>query len=200
MENCKIIKHKARYVAGGLNQKQGVDFEETYSPTARMVTLRFLVSFAVQRDRKLKQLDVKTAYLNAEVDEEIFVQQPWSAEKRREFGLQIEKKLLYGLKQSGRNWFFTLRGFLTSIGFKGSKSDPCLFLRHRKGDTDFVACWVDDLVYCRRDERIYDEFEGALRKKILVSDVSHLNWFLGMQIKRDANKIEISQESYIEKL
>ena len=66
--NGKIIMYKARYVARGFNQKQGVDFEETYSPTVKLVTLRFLLSFAVQRDMKLKQLDVKTAYLNAEKD------------------------------------------------------------------------------------------------------------------------------------
>ena len=90
---------------------------------------------------------------------------------------------------------------MTSIGFKGSKSDPCLFLRHRKGVTDYVACWVGDLVYCSssRDEKFYEDFEVALRNKFLVSEVSDLNWFLGMQIKRDANKIEVSQKSYIEK-
>ena len=106
---------------------------------------------------------------------------------------------MYGLKQSRRNWFFTLRNFLTSIGVKGSKGDPCLFLRHRKGFTDYAACCVDDLVYCSRDEKFY-EFEVALRKKLLVSEVSDINLFLGKQIRRDANKIEISQQSYIEKL
>ena len=110
------------------------------------------------------------------------------------------KYSLHGLKQSGRNWFFTLRDFLISIGFKGSKSDPCLFLRHRKGVTDYVACWVEDLVYCSRGKKFHEQFEVALRKKFLVSEVSNLNWFLGMQIRRDANKIEISQKSYIEKL
>ena len=80
------------------------------------------------------------------------------------------------------------------------RDSSCFYLRYRKGVTDYVACWVDDLVYCSRDERFYEEFEIALRKKFLVSDVSDLNWFLGIQIRRDANKIEISQESYIEKL
>ena len=83
---------------------------------------------------KLKQLDVKTAYFNTEIDEEIFVQHTLGFEvlKDGENLICKFKKSLYGLKQSGRNWFFTLRDFLTSIGFKGSKSDPCLFLRHRK--------------------------------------------------------------------
>ena len=89
---------------------------------------------------------------------------------------------------------------MTRIGFKGSKSDPCLFLRHRKGFTDYVAFWVDDLVYCRRVGKFYEEFEVVHRKKFLVSEVGDLNWFLGMQIRKDANKIEISQGSYIEKL
>ena len=146
--NGKIIKYKARYVARGFNQKRGVDFEETFSPTVKMVTLGFLRSFAVQQDMKLKQLDVKTAYLSAEIDEEIYVQQLLGFEVLKDcenFVCKL-KKSLYGLKRSGRN-------FLTSIRFKGSKSDPCLFLRHRKGFTDYVACWVDDLVYCSRDEK-----------------------------------------------
>ena len=113
--------------------------------------------------------------------------------------MQIKKRL-YGLKQSGRNWFFTLRDFLTSVGFKGSKSDHCLYWRHREGVTDYVGCWVDDMVYCSRDEKFYEDFEVALRKMFLVSEVGDLNWFLGIQIRRDANKIEISQESYIDKL
>ena len=90
-----------------------------------MVTLGFLLSFSVPQDMELKKLDVKTACLNAEIDEEIFVQQPLGSEVLRDDKRLVckFKKPLYGLKQSERNWFFTL-DFLTSVGFKWSKSDP----------------------------------------------------------------------------
>ena len=202
METAKLLKCKARYVARGFNQKRGVDFEENFSPTVKMVTLRFVLSFAVQQDMKLKQLDMKTAYFNAEIDKEIFLQQPLGFEvlKNGENLVCKFEKSLYGLKQSGGNWFFILRDFLTSIGIKGSKRDICLFLRYRKCFTDYVACWVDNLVYCSREGKLYEEFEVALRKKFLVSKVSDLNWFLRMHIRRDAKKIEIPQKSSMEKL
>ena len=85
------------------------------------------------------------------------------------------KKSFYGLKQSRRNWFYTLRDFLESIGFKAGKSDPCLFLRLCHGVTDYVACWVDDLVYCSGDKIFYKEFEMVLSRKFLVSEITYLN-------------------------
>ena len=128
---------------------------------------------------------MKTACLNGEIDKEIYVQQPLGFEVLEDGKIliyKLEKKLLYGLEQSGRNWFFTL-AFLTSVGFKGSKSDPCLFLRHREAVTDYVACWVDDLVYCSIDEKYYKKFKLVLRKNFSGSEISNLSWFLGI----DAN-------------
>ena len=199
----EIIRHKARYVARGFKQKRGVDYDQTYSTTVKMVTLRVLLSSAVQNEMKLKQLDIKTAYLNAGIEEEIFVDQPPGFVKKNANGKSYVcrlKKSLYGLKQSGRNSFNTLRDFLLSIQFKPSKSDPCLFLRERNGHKDFVASWVDDLVYCSDDNNIYEKFEKALSTKFLISEVDDLNWFLGMQIRHGKGRLEISQENYIEKL
>ena len=199
----EIIRHKARYVARGFKQKRGVDYDQTYSPTVKMVTLRVLLSSAVQNEMKLKQLDIKTAYLNAGIEEEIFVDQPPGFVQKNANGKSYVcrlKKSLYGLKQSGRNWFNTLRDFLLSIQFKPSKSDPCLFLRERNGHKDFVASWVDDLVYCSDDINFYEKFEKALSTKFLISEVDDLNWFLGMQIRHEKGRLEISQENYIEKL
>ena len=102
----EIIRHKARYVARGFKQKRGVDYDQTYSPTVKMVTLRVLLSSAVQNEMKLKQLDIKTAYLNAGIEEECFVDQPPGFVKKNANGRSYVcrlKKSLYGLKQSGRN-------------------------------------------------------------------------------------------------
>ena len=199
----EIIRHKARYAARGFKQKRGVDYDQTYRPTVKMVTLRVLLSSAVQNEMKLKQLDIKTAYLNASIEEEIFVDQPPRFVKKNANGKSYVcrlKKLFYELKQSGRNWFNTLRDFLLSIQFKPSKSDPCLFLRERNCHKDFVASWVDDLVYCSDDINFYEKFEKELSTKFLISEVDDLNWFLGMQIRHEKGRLENSKENYIEKL
>ena len=137
-----ITKYKARYVARGFKQKHGIDFDETYSPTIKMITVRMLLNLAVQREMKLKQLDIKTAYLNADIDDEIYVEQPPGFAIPKSCGRNYVCKLnksLYGLKQSGRNWFHTLRDFMLSKNFRQSKNDPCLFLRERNGHRDYVA-------------------------------------------------------------
>ena len=110
----EIIRHKARYVDRGFEQKQGVDYYQTHSPTVKMVTLRVLLSSAVRKEMKLKQLDIKTAYLNAAIEEELFVDQLSGFVKNNANGKSNVCRLkisLYGLKQSGRNWFRTLRVF-----------------------------------------------------------------------------------------
>ena len=87
---------------------------------------------------------------------------------------------------------------MLSIQFKPSKSDPCLFLRERNGHKDFVASWVDDLVYCSDDINFYEQLEKALSTKFWISEVDDLNWFLRMQIRNEKGRLEISQENYIE--
>ena len=102
----EIFKHKARYVARRFKQKQGVDYDQTYSPTVKMITLRDLMHLAVQKEMKFKQLDIKTAYLNPSIEEEIFADQPPGIVTKKANGKSYVcrlKKSLYGLKQSGRN-------------------------------------------------------------------------------------------------
>ena len=106
--------------------------------------------------------------------------------------------LLFQPIKSGGNSFKTLRTFLLSIQFKPSKTDPCLFLRERNGHKDFVASWVDDLVSCTDDINFYEKkIEKILSNKFLISDVDDLNWFLGLHIRREKVRLEISQENYI---
>ena len=134
-----------------------------------MITVRMLLNLAVQREMKLKQLDIKTAYLNADIDDEIYVEQPPGFAIPKSCGRNYVCKLnksLYGLKQSGRNWFHTLRDFMLRNNFRQSKSDPCMFLRERNGHRDYAASWVDDLIYCSDDERFFQNFEATVSKKV----------------------------------
>jgi len=201
----EITRYKARFVAKGYKQQKGQDFQETYCPTMKLTTLRVLLAFAAHHGLKLKQLDVKTAYLNAPIEEEVYIEQPKGFEVRDENGELLACKLqksLYGLKQAGRNWYNCLKSHLTDEGFKPSSVDPCLFVRVVNGVRQFVVTWVDDIVYCSRDENFLAEFEMLMKRKFKISECSNLNWFLGMNIvsPADMSYIAVNQEKYIEKL
>ena len=124
-----LTKYKARYVAKGFSQVKGIDFHETFLPTAKFTTIRMLMQIAVQKDLIVHQMDVKTAYLNADIDCDIFLQQPEGFVKTNSKGEILVgklKKSLYGLKQSGRNWYKMLHEYLVNNNFVQSLSDPCL--------------------------------------------------------------------------
>ncbi|CAB4039167.1 Retrovirus-related Pol poly from transposon TNT 1-94, partial [Paramuricea clavata] len=129
--------YKARYVAKGYSQVPGVDYHETFAPTARMSSIRVLLQHAVQNDMIVHQMDVKAAYLNAPIDCDIFVEQPKGYEKVGGNGKKLVCKLnksLYGLKQSGRNWNATLHNYLVKEGFMQSQADPCVYHKFVNGD------------------------------------------------------------------
>jgi hypothetical protein len=198
-----ITRHKARYVAKGYSQVKGKDFEETYSPTVKMTTLRTLIAFAAQQDQHIKQMDIKTAYLNAPISEEVYLQQPPGFEQKDNNGKTLVCKLLkslYGLKQAGRNWYHTLRDYLISLGFKPTISDSCLFVRQFNGRFQYACIWVDDIIYVSQNQHDAKQFETDMTQRFKVSDISELNWFLGMKIEKTQQGIEITQTKYIEKL
>ena len=144
--------YKARYVAKGYSQIPGVDYHETFAPTARMSSVRVLMQHAVQNNMLVHQMDVITAYLNAPIDCDIFVQQPKCYEKEGENGEKLVCKLnksLYGLKQSGRNWNVMLHNHLIKEGFTQSLADPCVYVRFVGDDANtciIIVIWVDDLI------------------------------------------------------
>ena len=131
-------KYKARLVAKGYSQVHGIDYQETFSPTAKITSIRMLMQLAVQNDYYINQMDVKSAYLNADIDAEIYVDQPEGYCKQSDNGSKLVwklKKSLYGLKQSGRNWNELFHTFLSSDGFKQSLSDTCVYTK--------LAKWVN---------------------------------------------------------
>ena len=142
-------KYKACYVAKGYSQIPNIDYHETFSPTAKMTSVRILMQLAVQYNLTIHQMDVKTAFLNAPIDCELYVEQPkgfvvkgGSAEN-----LVVKlKKSLYGLKQSGRNWNSVLHSYLTSEGFIQSKSDNCVYIKVTNNSITILIIWVDDII------------------------------------------------------
>ena len=151
-------QYKARFVAKGYSQIPDIDYQETFSPTARMASIRTLMQIAVQHDLTVHQMDVKTAFLNAPIDCELYVEQPegYEIKSKNDEKLVLRlKKSLYGLKQSGRNWNHTLHTYLIEQGYSQSRTDSCVYKKHSEGQPDdytIVVIWVDDLLLARKHE------------------------------------------------
>jgi len=192
-----VLKYKARFVAKGYRQVYGRDYNETFSPTAKLSTIRMIVAIAAQYDANLHQLDVKTAYLNAPIDEDVYMKQPEGFVVRNEKNPVVPlycklKKSLYGLKQAGRNWYFTLTDKLLQLGFTKSKHDACLFYKVNGDNFTYACVWVDDIIICSNDLLGGLNFKKDMEKWFTISDFGELNWFLGMKIERESGVVKIS--------
>jgi hypothetical protein len=199
--NGQVDKLKARYVAKGFAQVEGLDFFETYAPTCKPETFRILLAVAAKKGLHLGQMDVKSAYLHSAIEEEIYLEQPEGFAKKANPGRKIVCKLnksIYGLKQAAKNWYEALTSLLLKKGFKRSRNDYCLFVRKDEDGTfSYVLVWVDDIVVAGAEEAV-KEINSMLNENFKMDDRGALNWFLGMQIQRSHDKITVDQTRYIE--
>eukprot|EP01018_Ginkgo_biloba_P024020 Gb_18985 [translate_table: standard] len=142
-----IDKHKARLVAKSFAQIEGIDYEEIFAPTAKMITIRILLSVAAQFGWKIHQMDVKTTFLNGDLEEEVYMQQPPSfVESGKEDRVCKLIKALYGLKQAPRAWYKNIDEYFKNNGFKRSDFDPSLYIKNQKAEIVIIIVYVDDLV------------------------------------------------------
>ena len=196
-------KYKARYVARGYSQKMGVDYEETFSPTANMTSVRVLVQKAAQENLILHQMDVKTAYLNAPIDCEIYMEQPEGYEVRSHTDKKLVCKLersLYGLKQAGRNWNKLLHDHLTQNEFLQNQADHCVYTREREHEKVIMVIWVDDLLIAASDENAMKVTKDMLAARFKMKDLGKLRSFLGIDFEQCNNCVTMSQSKYVEKI
>ena len=192
---------KARFVAKGFSQVEGIDYHETFSPTARMETVRTLIQVAAHRDLDLQRMDFKTAFLHAPIKEAIYVNVPKGYESSTNPNQVWKlKKSLYGLKQSGRNWNATLHNHLKHNGFVQSIADPCLFTKSVNGEIIYLLVWVDDIVLASSDPQLMANTKSHLSQEFRMKDLGQLNHFLGIDFNRSNGQISMSQEEYIEKI
>ncbi|CAI7756431.1 unnamed protein product [Closterium sp. NIES-53] len=178
---------KARYVARGFSQRQGVDFFQTFSPTTKMTTLRVLLHIAAQRDYELHSLDFSTAFLQGSLHEEIWLRRPPGFTRSFPAGTQCGlRRPVYGLRQAPREWHDTLRTTLAALGFAPSTADPSLFLRTDATLMPFyVLVYVDDLVFATADMEALAHVKSQLQKRHTCTDLGELTSYLGLRITRD---------------
>ena len=195
-----IDKYKARLVARGFSQKPGFDYNETYSPVAKLVTLKILLAVANHKGMHIHQMDVKCAFLNGELEEEIFMHLPEGfGEKNKVCKLN---KALYGLKQASRAWNGKFNESIVKIGFRRCNADRCLYVKEQNGIICYVLLYVDDLLIFCRDMKTIVAVKKLLSEEFEMTDLGKANSFLGMQIEQDIENgtIVINQTEYLKKV
>ena len=185
-------------MAQGYNQQEGIDYEETFAPVARLEAIRMLLAFACHKNFILYQMDVKSAFLNGFINEEVYVEQPpgFGSFNFPNHVFKL-KKALYGLKQAPRSWYERLSKFLISNGFKMGKIDTTLFINLRENDILIVQIYVDDIIFGATNVSLCEEFAKSMHSEFEMSMMRELNFFLGLQIKQLKEGTFINQAKYI---
>ncbi len=219
LPNGQIDKYKTRMVARGYTQKKGINYNETFAPVVRFETLRYLLAHAVEKELEVHHMDVETAFLNGNLEEEIFMEIPdglklinnqlllksnedYKKEFKKEKSEKVLKlkKSLYGLKQSPRCWNTRLTIFLKEKNFIQSKTDPCLFMRSEEDNTKtIIAIYVDDCFILGKG-KIIEVIKNMFNKEFKMKDNGELSGFLGVNVERKENYLTIDQEFYIENM
>jgi hypothetical protein len=195
------VRNKAHLVAQGYSQVEGLDFGETFAPVARLETIRILLAFVASKGFKLYQMDVKSAFLNGVIQEEVYVRQPPDFESPK-YPNRVYKlsKALYGLKQALRAWYARLKTFLLEHGYVMGSVDKTLFtLNH---DTDFllVQIYVDDIIFGDSSHSLMSRFQEMMESEFQMSMMGELTFFLGIQVKQTKQGTFVHQAKYTKDL
>ena len=219
-----IDRRKARLVAKGFTQIPGTDFQDTFAPVIRSSSIRLMMAISVEFDLIVHQMDVVTAFLNGEVEEELYMEVPEKlplmlekmvtqkldpkvrsiAEKwLGNFGDGNEKtcrvrKAIYGLRQSGRQWYRKLDSELKKLGLTSSKADPCLYTMKKETRTILLAVYVDDIIIATNNIEQMNELKQNLVRTFKMKDMGPLSYCLGIEFKQDIRRktISMSQTKY----
>ncbi|GJT16981.1 retrovirus-related pol polyprotein from transposon TNT 1-94 [Tanacetum coccineum] len=200
-ENGIVSRNKARLVAQGYNQQEGIDYDETYAPVARLESIRILLAYACALDFKLFQMDVKSAFLNGFINEEVYVAQPPGfIDFEKPDHVYKLKKALYGLKQAPKAWYDRLKAFLIKHEYKMGMVDNTLFTKKKSSNLIIVQIYVDDIIFGSTCQDMCDEFAKIMHDEFEMSMMGELNFFLGLQIKQMEDGIFFNQSKYIKEM
>ncbi|MBW0523147.1 hypothetical protein O181_062862 [Austropuccinia psidii MF-1] len=195
-EHKEVLEYKARLCAQGFSQTPGIDFGKTFAPTGRLNSLQTLISFAASNNLKFEQVEIKSAFLNAPLEEEVFLAIPHGMDlDKRKVCLRL-KKAIYGLRQAPHAWYNQLSEWLETAGFKAAISDPCVFYRKLEPPI-WLFIHVDDIAVFGKD---LTEFKLEIQKKFKTKLLGQADLLLGIKIHQDENSISLLQENYVESL
>ncbi|RVX01253.1 Retrovirus-related Pol polyprotein from transposon RE1 [Vitis vinifera] len=194
-----VERFKARLVARGFTQSYGIDYQETFAPVAKLNTIRILLSLAVNQDWCLQQLDIKNAFLNGDLEEEVYMEIPPGFEESMAKNQVCKlQKSLYGLKQSPRAWFDRFTKAVLKLGSKQGQADHTLFVKKsHAGKLAILIVYVDDIILSGNDMGELQNLKKYLSEEFEVKDLGNLKYFLGMEVARSRKGIVVSQRKYI---
>nr|GEY24803.1 putative ribonuclease H-like domain-containing protein [Tanacetum cinerariifolium] len=197
-ERVIVVRNKARLVAQGHTQEEGIDYKEVFAPIARIEAIRLFLAYASFMGFMLYQMDVKSAFLYRTVEEEVYVCQPLGFEDP-DHPDKVYKvvKALYGLHQAPKAWYENLANYLLENGFQRGEIDQTLFIKKQKGDILLVQIYVDDIIFGATNKDLCKSFEKLMKDKFRMSSMGELTFFLGLQVKQKKDGIFISQDKYV---
>ncbi|GJS14583.1 putative ribonuclease H-like domain-containing protein [Tanacetum coccineum] len=194
-----VVRNKARLVAQGHRQEEGIDYDEVFAPVARIEAIRLFLAFASYMGFMVYQMDVKSAFLYGEIEEEVYVTQPKGFEDPH-FPKHVYRvvKALYGLHQAPRAWYARLSTFLLKHNYRRGTIDKTLFIKKNSRDIILVQVYVDDIIFGSTNKAWCDDFEVLMKGEFEMSAMGELTFFLGLQVKQKPDGIFISQDKYVQ--
>ena len=198
------VRFKARLVAKGYSQKKGTDYDEIFSPVVRHTSIRLVLALVASWDLHLEQMDVKTAFLHGDLEEEIYMEQPEGfVEPGKEQLVCSLRKSLYGLKQAPRQWYKKFDSYMLRIGYQRCEYDCCVYVKYLDdGSPLLLLLYVDDMLIAGKNIDDIVELKALLGKEFDMKDLGAAKKILGMEIRRDrsSGRLWLSQQNYIEKV
>lgn len=195
-----IDRRKSRLVIKGCAQRPGIDFHETYAPVAKLTSVRIFLCLANQQNMTVFQLDVKNAFLNGDLKEEIYMWPPEGLALKDYSKVCKLKRTLYGLKQAPMEWNKKFDIAVKTLGFSQCKSDQCLYVYTKNGKKMYLLLYVDDFLLAGSDEVLLVETKSKIMSMFKMRDLGEVSYFLGIKVTRVNGGIFLCQENYIKKL
>ncbi|GKE75874.1 retrovirus-related pol polyprotein from transposon TNT 1-94 [Tanacetum coccineum] len=192
-----VLKNKARLVSQGFRQEEGIDFEESFAPVARIEAIRIFIANVANKNMTIFQMDVKMTFLNGELKEEVYVSQlKGFVDQDNPLHVYKLKKALYVLKQAPRVWYDMLSSFLLSQHFSKGAVDLTLFTRKEGNDLLLVQIYVDDIIFASTNTAMCNEFANLMSNKFKMSMMGQMSFFLGLQISQSPRDNFLNQSKY----
>ena len=191
-----IERYKARLVTKGYNQIEFLDYFDTYSPVAKLTTVRFIIALTSINHGHLHQLDVNNAFLHGELQEDVYMTIPPSVPLSHSNQVCKLTKSLYGLKQASRKWYEKLTTILLSNGYKQAASDASLFIKSTHSSFTILLVYVDDVILAGKTLSEFTLIKGVLHDAFKIKDISQLKYFLGLEVAHSTSGISLCQRKY----